>query len=169
MNNTPFIFKKSKNEKTTPEDLEEWKEIERKLWEEFKKYRVKLHDPYNPEAFEVVIREPQPERSPKALNGYWRLIGVITNHINQQNQQNWDVEDVSDTFKRNIGFTRKVYIKELGGECEIKTRSLARNQGCTIDDMNKLIGEILAFGAEIPDCVLSSEEERQFNKYYGAV
>jgi len=162
--------------------------------------------------FEIVIREPEAERSPKALRGYWRLIGVITKHLNKTNLENWEGEDVSDMFKENIGFTYKIdkmplwsrrfrdelnngyeiffwaddgcYSLEkkseedvipfssndrvsLGFRYKVKTRSLKKNKGCTLKDMEKLIGEVLRFGAGISDCELKNEEQRNFEKYYG--
>ena len=152
--------------------------------------------------FELVIREPEPERSPKALRGYWRLIGVITKYLNKTNLESWDDEDISNQFKENIGFTYRVdkmtlwkqnykdkldngytiegayddywlsnldldYSLHLGSRFFVKNRSLKKNKGCTLEDMEKLIGEVLRFGAGIPDCELKNEEQRNFEKYYG--
>jgi hypothetical protein len=55
----------------------------------------------------------------------------------------------------------------LGKRYKTKTRSLKKNKGCTLEDMEKLIGEVLRFGAGIPDCELRNEEQRGFDKYYG--
>jgi hypothetical protein len=61
----------------------------------------------------------------------------------------------------------EVTIKNLGERYIMKQRSLKKNKGCTLDDMEKLIGEVLRFGAGIPDCELRNEEQRGFDKYYG--
>lgn len=123
----------------------------------------------------VVRVEYYKESSPKALRGYWRLVGLITDYINSSSDYKWKPEEISDNFKEQVGHTRltntirfgknKDVIIDLGGK--IKPKSIAKNSGCTYEEISRLIEKLLQFGSDIPDCVLTTTEDAEFKKYYG--
>lgn len=112
-------------------------------------------------SFEIVIRDPKEERSPRALKGYWRLIGIITDWMRDEGN-NFVKDEVSDYFKMQVGHKKKIGDKYVA-------KSIANNAGCSWIEMRVLLEYILRFGAEnkIIGCELTSDEERQFKKYYG--
>lgn len=125
----------------------------------------------------VVNVDDYKESSPKALRGYWRLIGLITDYINSSSSSDykWKPEEISDNFKEQVGHTRltntirfgknKDVIIDLGGK--VKPKSIAKNSGCTYEEISRLIEKLLQFGSEIPDCILTTAEDMEFKKYYG--
>lgn len=124
----------------------------------------------------VVRVEDYKENSPKALRGYWRLIGVITNYINSTSPDyKWKPEEISNNFKEQIGHTVRIDSIRFGKNkdviidsgSKIKPKSIARNSGCTYEEMSRLIEKLLQFGSGIPDCALTSVEDAEFKKYYG--
>ena len=123
----------------------------------------------------VVKVEDYKENSPKALRGYWRLIGVITKYINSNSDYKWKPEEISNNFKEQIGHTVRIDSIRFGKNkdviidsgSKIKPKSIARNSGCTYEEMSRLIEKLLQFGSDIPDCILTTAEDMQFKKYYG--
>lgn len=127
----------------------------------------------------IVKIEDYKESSPKALRAYWRLVGLITDHINSANPDyKWSKEEISDIFKEEVGHVVRKDMSNLWSvdkRCTlwhvnrhiIKPKSIARNSGCTYEEMSRLIEKLLQFGSEIPNCVLTPEEDMEFKKYYG--
>lgn len=127
----------------------------------------------------VVKIENFKESSPKALRAYWRLIGVITDYINSTSPDyKWSKEEISDVFKEEVGHVVKKdmnIIWSVDKKCTlwhgsryIKTpKSIARNSGCTYEEMDRLIEKLLQFGSGIPGCELTTPEKAEFIKYYG--
>ncbi len=145
----------------------------------------------------VVKIEDYKESSPKALRGYFRLIGVIKNYVNSVNNENWTKDEMSDHFKLLAGYSFKfdmmpmwkmqyknhnsnlhsngglyyfdngANLVYLGERFVKKPKSLKRKHGCTYEEMSKLIETLIDFGSDIPDCILTTTEDMEFKKYYG--
>lgn len=128
----------------------------------------------DPKSDFVVKIENYKESSPKALRGYFRLIGIIKNYLNSVNNENWTDKEISDNFKEQVGHVIRVdsirfgkfkdVLVDKGGK--LKPKSIARNSGCTYEEMNRLIEKVLQFGSDIPGCELTTPEKMEFIKYY---
>lgn len=132
----------------------DWSQINHQLKTCFHRWQDSEKD------FQVIIEPYQEERSPKALRGYWRLIGIVTDWMNDKGNH-FVKEEVSDYFKIQAGHKRKI-----GNE--FVPKSIAKNAGCTWLEMKHLLDYILQFGYEnnIMGCELTSDEEREFKEYY---
>lgn len=110
--------------------------------------------------FEVVIGPKVKERGEQALKAYWVLIGVVKIWMDAQGN-NYTKEEISDYFKHAAK-----HIKNVKGIAI--TKSIAKNSGCTFEQMQRLIEYILQFGHDnnIIGCEIEPREWKEFKNYY---
>ena len=110
--------------------------------------------------FSVVIDKYSPKQSEVQLRGYWRLITVCKNYMNEQGN-NYTKEEVSNYFKIKAG-----HYNDIEGN---KTpKSIKRRSDTTKQEMSNLMRCIVAFGVEfeIQDCFLEPTVLKEMLSYY---
>jgi succinate dehydrogenase flavin-adding protein (antitoxin of CptAB toxin-antitoxin module) len=100
------------------------------------------------------------KRSPKQLKSYWLLIMKVTNFMNRKGNH-FTPSQVDQYFK----LLSDHYDLVLGQKL---TKSIANKSDCTKEQMERLITEILKFGAEndIADCFIRDDELTALLKFY---
>lgn len=111
------------------------------------------------EAFDVTIEKHKESKTSKQLRGFFRLCQHIAPYLQEMTGEIWDKDRVRYYIQLKVGYAdiyQGIFIP----------RSLAKAQK---EELEAIINEIIAFGSslDIPDCTLTSNEEKEFNNYYG--
>jgi ribosomal protein S17E len=134
----------------------------RSKWSKIADNAKKLADEFdkNKKDFTIEIKEFSKKRSRNQLTGFWRLVDLIQEYMNNQGN-NFSKSEVASYFKILSGHSKIIN----GIEIE---KSIANKSDTTISDMKKIIDSMIKFGIDngIKNCHLSPYEEKEILKYF---
>jgi|TARA_Y100000310_G_scaffold129918_2_gene129104 hypothetical protein len=110
--------------------------------------------------FSIIIDKHSPKRSSKQLSGYWVLINICKDFMNERGD-NLTSEEVSYYFKIKAGHYNLIDGVKIA-------RSISNKSDTTREDMQKIIHCIMEFGVDndIQDCHLEPRELRDMLNYF---
>jgi hypothetical protein len=107
---------------------------------------------------EIIIRKIKKAKTHRQLKGFHRLLKLIADYCRDQTGDYWDVEDAKQLIKHQYKYYKTKGDAVIYLSCAKATK----------EDLMGLIKTAEKFGSEfnIPECYITSEEEREFNNFY---